>query len=113
VNATTANSPIKLNYDSSPVDSILFSRARTSNSPVTIRHHIAFEGTISVQSTLFPPVIEQNDAEDPSGKGRPRSVEIVKVATGIRMGAVYWDKKKEVTGSTEITSTNSPIHLQV
>jgi len=114
VNATTSNQPLMLNYDTSPVDSILHSRARTSNSPATVSHHSAFEGTIALQSTIFPPSIDKREVEDPSGQGRHRSLEISRVARGVLAGVVYWGMdRKEITGFTEVISTNSPVHLQV
>jgi len=114
VYATTSNQPIKLNYDISPVDSILHSRVRTSNSPATVSHHSAFEGIISLSSTIFSPGIDKKNVEDPSSQGRHRSLKAFRPSRGVVRGLVYWGaEKKEETGFTVITTTNSPVHLQL
>ena len=112
--ATTSNQPIKLKYDASPVGSILYSRAYTSNSTASVTHDSAFEGVISLISTILSPSVDKRDVEDPSGQGRRRSLDILKVARGVLKGVVYWGtEKKEVTGFTEVKTTNSPAHLQL
>lgn len=114
VNATTSNGPLKLKYKTSPVDSILYSSARTCNSPVDVVHHSAFEGTISLVSTIFSPFIDKKNVEDPSGQGRLRSLEVVEGGRGAVTGVVYWGADKtNMTGFTEIMTTNSPVHLRV
>jgi len=65
-------------------------------------------------STLLPPVIDQKDVEDPSGRGRDMSLGVTRAARSIATGVVYWGTEmKMMTGLTEIMSTNSPVHLQV
>ena len=113
VNATTSNQSLKLKYGTSPVDSVLRSRAQTSNSPATVSHHSAFEGAISLVSTLFSPFIDKEDVEDLSGRGRHRSLEVFKTTRGIVTGVVYWGAKEEVRGFTEIRTTNSPVRLHL
>jgi len=114
VKATTSNKPLELDYDKSPIDSIVCSKALTSNSPASVRHHSAFEGKITLKSTIFHPSVDKKDASDPSGQGRHRSLQVFEGAGGVLTGVVSWGaERKEVTGFTKVTSTNSPVHLQV
>jgi hypothetical protein len=114
VKATTSNQPLELNYDTSPVDSIVYSKALTSNSPASVSHHSAFEGKIALKSTIFHPSVDKKDVIDPSGQGRHRSLEVLEAAGGVLTGVVYWGaERKELRGFTQIISTNSPVHLQV
>ena len=112
MNATTSNQPLNLKYDASPVDSILCSRVQSSNSPATVTHHGAFEGTVSLMSTILLPAIDKMDVEDPSGQGRHRSLE-TRATMGTVTGVVYWGARKKVMGYTEIKTTNSPAHLHL
>jgi hypothetical protein len=112
--ATTSNKPLELKYDTSPVDSIVCSEALTSNSPASVIHHSTFEGKIALKSTIFLPSVDKKDASDPSGQGRHRSLKMLEAAGGVLTGVVYWGaERKEVTGFTQVVSTNSPVHLQV
>ncbi|KIM78469.1 hypothetical protein PILCRDRAFT_824367 [Piloderma croceum F 1598] len=114
VKARTVNQPLELIYDTSPVDSIVHSEALTSNSPASVSHHSAFEGKIALKSTVFLPSVDKTDVSDPSGQGRHRSLEMLEAAGGVLTGVVYWGaERKEVTGFTQVVSTNSPVHLQV
>lgn len=115
VNARTANSPLKLAVVDAPVDSTLFASAATSNSPAQVKLHETYEGSFSLLgSRFFRPVVEWNeDAEDPAGRGRERTVKVNAVKDSSVTGDVFWGKSdaKERPGTVSVGTSNSPLRL--
>lgn len=112
VDAQTANAPLKLTYANSPVHSQLISKARTTNSPTTVRLHSAFEGSFSL-SSFIGPSLEQHSVEDPAGKGRERHVTASR-SRGHIQGSVRWvggEHSGGGTGFVQVSTTLSPAKL--
>jgi len=112
VTTRTSNNPLEIKYDTSPVDSILHHRAWTCNSPSAIDLHSAYEGTFSLQTSIFSPTVDSLDAVDPSGQGRKRSLEVFRAGRGNVLGEVYWGEEKQA-GNIEVITSNSPAHLRL
>ena len=111
VNTRTSNKALSITYDASPFDSILRHKAQTSNSPATVHLHSAYEGPFSFRSSNIPPSIIDNHVSDPSGQGRPRSVNIFRTRDHT-MGKVYWGSDKQLDGANvDISSSNSRAQL--
>ena len=87
--------------------------SHTSNSHASVAVHPTYEGSFSLKSSLFTPSVKQTNAEDPSGKGRKRSIQVFKVGRGLLMGAAQWgpfdDKRK--LGSVDVSTSNSPAEI--
>jgi hypothetical protein len=115
VRAHTTNSPIEVVYDDSPVDSFLKFNAISTNSPVRAVLHRAYEGTFSLSTTNAGAVLDRlRDVEDPSGKGRQRSVTKRTVGRYIS-GKVEWVPSSDFNqaGSVNLATTNEMISLTV
>ncbi|ETW74815.1 hypothetical protein HETIRDRAFT_482614 [Heterobasidion irregulare TC 32-1] len=115
VDATTSNSPLTITNNVSPPDSILRLSAETSNSPAHVLLASAYEGTFSVGTSLFSPVVDRNTRkEDPSGRGRERSVNVRNVRGGVVEGAVSWEPSelpRGGAGEVSLRTSNSPVTL--
>ncbi|KIJ04915.1 hypothetical protein PAXINDRAFT_94132 [Paxillus involutus ATCC 200175] len=116
VKAHTSNGMIDLEYDDSPLNAILTSEAKTSNSPVSVKMHPAFEGTFGVTSSSIGPVLQDERPNDPSGRGRRRVLSQNKVR-GTISGSVYWAGSDGARRGTKCSSTvrtsNSPAVLKL
>ena len=114
VTTRTSNSPLGVTFLDAPVNSHLEYEGHASNSPARAEAHPTFEGEFFARtSTWFPVTVNaREDVEDPSGKGRKRSVEVAKISRGTAEGTVKWlpteDRK---LGSFVLTTSNSPVHL--
>ncbi|KAI0043762.1 hypothetical protein FA95DRAFT_1498100, partial [Auriscalpium vulgare] len=115
VEASTTNSPLNIATLDAPPDSVLHLTARTTNSPAVVRLHPAYEGSFTAVTTNFSPALDRlPDVEDPTGEGRPRSVEIQSVRGRTLYGAVRWvpsHHKEGRAGSVSVSSTNSPVKV--
>lgn len=115
VAARTSNSPLKIEYPVSPVDSTLRFNARTSNSPAAVGLHSAYEGTFTITSSLMGPALERHDVEDPAGRGRMRIIDQNTVRRGFMDGKVYWVPAGNVKpeGWVKLRTSNSPAVLRL
>lgn len=100
-------------YDTSPVDSILHYKGDTSNSPATVTLHSAYEGSFKLESSVMSPIIDRGNAEDPSGKGRRRTIDIHRTGRSIASGEIYWGSAKKETGNVVIRTSNSPAKIRL
>ena len=108
VGAFSSNGPLHVTFADAPVDSNLHFKAFTTNSPAIAFMHPTFQGDFVVKSTLFGPKLDVNpDVVDPSGEGRPRTVDSAKVEKEI-VGKVYWgteEESKDAFGHAELGSS--------
>ena len=99
----------------SPPDSILHLSAGTSNSPAHVLLAPAYEGTFSVGTSLFSPVVDRSTRkEDPSGRGRERNINVRNVRGGVVEGAVSWEPSelpRGGAGEVSLRTSNSPVTL--
>jgi len=111
----TTNSPIEVVYDDSPVDSVLKFNAVSTNSPLHAVLHRAYEGTFALATTNAGAVLDRlRDVEDPSGRGRERSLTKRSVGSYI-LGEVEWVPSSDYNraGSVNLATTNDVITLAV
>ena len=114
--AQTTNSPIEVIYDDSPVDSVLKFNAVSTNSPVRAVLHRAYEGTFALSTTNAGAKLgNSRDVEDPSGRGRERSLTKRSVGENYISGQVEWvpSGDSDRAGSVNIATTNGVISLTV
>ncbi|KDQ56481.1 hypothetical protein JAAARDRAFT_36637 [Jaapia argillacea MUCL 33604] len=109
---STSNAHLDVQFPVSPVSSRLNVDLKTSNAPATVAMHPAYEGTFNLRTSNLRPSIESPDTvEDPSGKGRKRSVYQSSYTRGNIEGMVYWDKLNRDAGDVHVKSSNAPIRL--
>ncbi len=116
VRTYTTNSPIEVVYDDSPVDSVLKFDAVSTNSPVHASLHRAYEGTFALATTNGGALLDRlHDVEDPSGKGRERSLTKRSVGRTRVFGKVEWEPSSDYNraGSVDVATTNDMITLTV
>lgn len=111
VSASTSNGPLTVSFPGAPSSpfSHLKLSGKTSNSPAKIKLHPSYEGSISLKTNLFTPVIVQKSTSDPSGKGRHRNVEVRRMVKGTLEGGVWWGddpSKEEGKGTLEVSTSN-------
>ncbi|KAF9012711.1 hypothetical protein BDQ17DRAFT_1344494 [Cyathus striatus] len=113
VTAKTSNNVAELEFPASPVDSILELEAKSTNGPLTVSLNPAYEGKFSLSTTNSPAVVSQNkDVEDPSGKGRRRNISRSSVWKRVQ-GQVSWSEKGGDRGNVIMTTSNSPVSLDL
>ncbi|KAF8959956.1 hypothetical protein BDZ97DRAFT_1761105 [Flammula alnicola] len=124
VSGTTTNSPVYLGFPEAPVDSTLRVEAETKNSPASVFLHPTFEGSFSLESTVFQPEVQEHGVVDPTGKGRIRRVQVDRIDGDELSGKVLWEReaKKPIpipwplplpSGAVFIHTTNSPAVLDL
>ncbi|RDB25163.1 hypothetical protein Hypma_007984 [Hypsizygus marmoreus] len=112
VTASTSNSPLRVDFAASPLDSTLKLEASTSNSPASVSLDPAYEGTFSLTTSLFAPTLIRHQVDDPSGKGRERIIETNSFGRNVLKGSVKW-AKQQGQGSVSIRSSNAPVTLEL
>lgn len=112
VTASTTNSPLRVAFPTSPVDSTLKLSATTTNSPAAVSLHPSYEGSFELSTTQFLPKLVKHDASDPSGRERKRNVELGSTSRGSLRGRVSWSDN-EGPGSVFVKSTNAFITLEL
>lgn len=116
ITASTSNGPVDIVYPSTPVNSTLKFDAHSSNSPVRTTLHTAYEGSYSVATSNWnKPAVHFNDnAEDPSGDGRKRTLETVSLGKGNQNGHVYWGSgDRKSVGSMRLSTSNAGVQLNL
>ncbi|KZV66001.1 hypothetical protein PENSPDRAFT_585920 [Peniophora sp. CONT] len=117
VTTSTTNGQLRVNYLTSPPDSILEAVAATTNSPAWVRLDSAYEGSFVASTTHFSPTLERHtDVEDPAGRGRRRQIDVKAHIRGVVTGSASWqpsEHEKDQPGSVTVHTTNSPIYLTV
>ena len=114
VSTTSSNNRVKVDYDTSPVDSTLTHTLHTSNGPATVNLHRAYEGAFSVESSMVgPAIVDEDHAEDPSGRHRRRWIEIFEVTKTKITGGMYWgEKTPDAKGRVDMMTSNAPAKLR-
>ncbi|GLB37340.1 putative expressed protein [Lyophyllum shimeji] len=112
VAATTSNSPLAVKFQTSPLDSTLKLVAGTSNSPALVSLDPAYEGTFSLSTSNYSPLLNRRTVEDPSGKGRKRVVQARNYSRGVLKGSVSWSARAG-SGTVEVKSSNSSVTLEL
>ncbi|KAK2467427.1 hypothetical protein APHAL10511_000662 [Amanita phalloides] len=111
--ATTSNSPLRVRIREAPLDSKLSLNAKSSNSPVDVVLHPAFEGDFEVSTVHFWPSVSVNSAaRDPSGGGRVRDVQVSRNKNHVS-GSVSWSDEGKGRGRVDVKTTNSPAVLRL
>jgi len=116
VHAHTTNGFIKIVYEDSPVGSVLNSDVRSTNAPVHVALHRAYEGTFSLRTTNSPASLDQlNHVEDPSGRGRERVLSSRSTNGHVVYGEVEWSpsSRDSRAGSVDVSTTNGFAQLSL
>lgn len=115
VNAETSNNRLELAFPAAPVDSTLYVKAETSNSPASVKVHPTYEGGFSLRTSQYTPTIEKEERRDPSGRGRVREVWTSTVRKGFMQGSVEWVPSGEGRASSHIDlkSSNAGVTLKL
>ncbi|KZP13761.1 hypothetical protein FIBSPDRAFT_1049269 [Athelia psychrophila] len=111
VTTETSNNVLDVAYDAAPVELTLVHHGRTSNGPVTLTLPRAYEGALALRSSnIAPSVSHDENAEDPTGRGRRRWLSVNRVKN-VLSGAVYWGSAKAGKGSVDVRTSNAPARL--
>ncbi|KAF8589476.1 hypothetical protein K439DRAFT_1612703 [Ramaria rubella] len=114
VSAKTSNGPLDVTFPdapSSPFSHLEFT-GKTSNSPANIKLHATYEGSISLSTSSHSEssLLSQRNSQDPSGKGRHRTVDIRKMVKGALDAGVWWgddSNKGEGKGKVVVKTSNA------
>ena len=97
-----------------PADSFLKLGVRSSNSPVTVSAHAAFEGTFTLYTSNKRPEVRVGDTvEDPAGKSRERAVRTEHMQKNLIHGSVAWEGEAAGKGLIDIRSSNALVRLDL
>ncbi|KAH9965384.1 hypothetical protein BC827DRAFT_1126128 [Russula dissimulans] len=116
VHAHATNGFIKIVYEDSPVGSVLNSDIRSTNAPVHVALHRAYEGTFSLRTTNSPASLDQlRHVEDPSGRGRERVLSSRSTNGHVVYGQVEWSpsSRDSRAGSVDVSTTNGFAQLSL
>ena len=113
--ADTTNAPAELAFVDAPLNARLHATARSSNKPVTVSAHTAFEGRFALRTSNAAPAVSVNrDAEDPAGRGRERQVDVNAVGKSTVHGSVEWEQGNAKGGGVlELVTSNAPVQLKL
>ena len=112
--AQASNGSLNMNVSSAPVDSVINLEGSTSNAPVNVVLHPAYEGDVYLASGMSPPMLHvEKNVRDPSGRGRYRSVHTHTFGNfnpGTVEGRVLWGAEDgRRLGSVELSTSNAPL----
>jgi len=116
VHAHTTNGFIKIVYDDSPVDSVLNSDVQSTNAPVHVALHRAYEGAFSLRTSNSPASLDRlRHVEDPSGRGRKRVLSNRSTNGHAVYGEVEWSPSSRDgrAGSVDVSTTNAFAQLSL
>ncbi|KAF5391678.1 hypothetical protein D9757_002353 [Collybiopsis confluens] len=115
IKARNARGSVKLAFPTAPVNSTVIVDAKTALSPINVNMHKTFEGSFAIRSTpLDKKDVTKQEAADPEGKGRKRSLVFDSVNGGSVDGRVFWgDEQGKGRGSIKLETAMSPIVLVV
>ncbi|KDQ26040.1 hypothetical protein PLEOSDRAFT_1046098, partial [Pleurotus ostreatus PC15] len=111
IKTTTSNAALGVDFPTAPVNSTLSLDSKTSNAPATVSLHPTYEGRFDLLSSLFTPVLEKSSADDPSGRGRERTIESHS-SRGVLSGRVQWAGSNESEGRVQVKSSIAPVVLK-
>ncbi|KAF9018938.1 hypothetical protein BDZ89DRAFT_1164948 [Hymenopellis radicata] len=110
----TSNGPLFAMIVSLPNNAALSLDARTSNSRAEVFLPPAYEGSYTLKtSRLMPQVTSDEDVEDPTGRGRRRTIVTKMASRGVSAGNVYWDDQAKNKGTVSVNTSNGPITLHL
>ncbi|KAF9494205.1 hypothetical protein BDN71DRAFT_1393660 [Pleurotus eryngii] len=113
VEAFTSNAPLNINFPTAPVDSTLSLDAKTSNAGADVSLHPTYEGRFELVSSLFAPVVEKSTVNDPSGRGRERTIQYSSLNRGVLSGKVQWAGSDKSDGRVLVKSSNAKVTLKL
>lgn len=119
---TSDHAPLQITFPTAPIKSSLRFTVRASNSSIQATLPPSYEGSLMLRSFELPESLKhtveyQTEAEDPSGKGRVRKVEVEETATGYVDGKVSWVGIVDASGSHDgkvmLSTSNAPIAVNL
>ncbi|KAG9221279.1 hypothetical protein CCMSSC00406_0008886 [Pleurotus cornucopiae] len=113
VEAFTSNAPLNINFPTAPVDSTLSLDAKTTNAGADVSLHPTYEGRFELVSSLFAPVVEKSTVNDPSGRGRERTIQYSSLNRGVLSGKVQWAGSDKSDGRVLVKSSNAKVTLKL
>ncbi|CCO29310.1 hypothetical protein RSOLAG1IB_07890 [Rhizoctonia solani AG-1 IB] len=118
VQATTSNGRLDISYPTTPVNSLLDFTGETSNSNVDVALDASFEGTFAVSTSNSHIDLEDKRPNDPSGKGRSRTVHKTQGSSKSISGYAFWGNEKDhdrnvETGRVVVSTSNGWARLQL
>jgi len=114
VRTVGSNGQVKLEFPTQPVGSELIVDALTSNAPLDVGLHPAFDGNFILRTRDAPLAVLDEKAADPSGRGRERLLDYKKMDNGeLLVGKANWDDNpwKHKIQLAHLQSTNAPVIL--
>ncbi|KAL4259465.1 hypothetical protein AB1N83_008607 [Pleurotus pulmonarius] len=112
IETITSNAPLSVDFPVAPVNSTLSLDGKTSNAPATVSLHPTYEGRFKLITSLFTPVLEKSSVDDPSGRGRERSIES-RSSRGVLSGRVQWRGSDKSEGMVQVKSSIAPVVLKL
>lgn len=106
--ASTKNGHVDLKFPVAPVDSIQSCTVSTANGPTNIHIHPTFEGSVTMVTSNGVNGMngDDNDVEDPSGRGRTRLVTWDHMWKQWWLGWIGWGEKKKA-GQLMVKTSNA------
>ncbi|KAH9833578.1 uncharacterized protein C8Q71DRAFT_712850 [Rhodofomes roseus] len=109
VDTHSSNSPVRVVLPYAPAEHVLTLAARTSNSPVDLVLHPAFEGSFALHGSrwISPQVHVDDGVVDPAGRGRRRQVQVNRISGADVSGSVAWLPAKQREYGSVVASTSN------
>ncbi|KAJ7028832.1 hypothetical protein C8F04DRAFT_1118179 [Mycena alexandri] len=113
ITARTSHGPIDLDVVAAPLASNITLGATTSLGSLSAKLPTTFEGVFDASTSLSSVEVKfDENAEDPSGKGRKRSLDHGKVGKASSHGHVSWSEEGKTRGSVTARSSLGPVSLE-
>ncbi|KAJ7038417.1 hypothetical protein C8F04DRAFT_1089081 [Mycena alexandri] len=113
ITARTSHGPIDLEVVAAPLASNVTLGATTSLGSLSAKLPTTFEGMFDASTSLSSVEVKfDENAEDPSGKGRKRSLDHGKVGKASSHGHVSWSEEGKTRGSVTARSSLGPVSLE-
>ncbi|KAI0030311.1 hypothetical protein K488DRAFT_87880 [Vararia minispora EC-137] len=113
VAVVATDTPVVLSHAAMPVGAQLNLKVAASNAPAMVHLDPAYEGSFSVFTTRATALVNRIRHDDPTGRGRQRSIAWDVVQSNLVKGSVYWGKERSSRGSADVRTTSGAAMLYV
>ncbi|KAJ7816716.1 hypothetical protein B0H13DRAFT_2459744, partial [Mycena leptocephala] len=111
--AYNSNMAIELDVLAAPLDSNITLSATTNLGAITIKLPTTYEGSFSAATSISSLAVDFNEnAQDPAGKGRKRTMEYERIYKTVARGSIGWSEEGKTRGSVGARTSMAPVTLE-
>jgi hypothetical protein len=104
---------IELDVLAAPLDSNITLSATTNLGAITVKLPTTYEGSFSAATSMSSLAVDfDENAQDPTGKGRKRTMEYERIYKTVARGSIGWSEEGKTRGSVGARTSMAPVTLE-